>query len=64
MHDCEHILNVEKQWTPVQDKILILKREPTNIVDRNACSYIQRSSGWSCSFQLIPKYFTVFEKRH
>ena len=36
MHDCELILNVKKQWTPVQDEMLILKRKPTNVVDRNA----------------------------
>ena len=53
MHDCELILNVKKQWTPVQDEILILKCEPINIVDRNAVDVIQRrSGGWSCSFQL------------
>ena len=23
-------------WTPVQDEMLILKREPTNVADRNA----------------------------
>ena len=23
-------------WTPVQDEMLLLKREPTNVVDRNA----------------------------
>ena len=53
-------------WTPVQDEMLILKREPTNVADRNAvASSIQRrSSGGSCSLQLSPKYFTLFEKRY
>ena len=29
-------MNVKKQWTLVQDEMLILKHEPSNVVDRNA----------------------------
>ena len=28
-------------WTPVQDEILILKREPTNVADRNAVAVLR-----------------------
>ena len=28
-------------WTPVQDEMLILKREPTNVADRNAVSVLR-----------------------
>ena len=66
MHDCEHILNVEKQWTPVQDEMLILKCKPTNTVDRNvvAVAIQRRSNGWQCSFQLSMKYFRRDITRH
>ena len=43
MHDCEHILNIEKQWTPVQDEMLILKRKPTNVADRNAVAVFREA---------------------
>ena len=28
-------------WTPVQDEVLILKREPANVADRNAVAALQ-----------------------
>ena len=29
-------------WTPVQDEMLILKREPTNVADRNAVAVFRK----------------------
>ena len=41
-------------WILVQDEMLILKHEPTNIADRNAVAVYRRPSGWAYSFQPYP----------
>ena len=66
MHDCELILNVKKQWTPVQDEMLILKCYPTNVVDRNAVDVFREDQVVGhVPFNLAsPEYFTVLEKRY
>ena len=58
MHDHVYM----ELWTPVWDEMLILKCEPTNVVDRNACSCIQKSSVWYVPFNLSPS-ISLFLKR-
>ena len=33
-------------WAPVQDEMLILRREPTNISDRNAVAVFKKIKWW------------------
>ena len=52
-------------WTPVQDEMLILKREPTNIVDRNAVAVLREDQVVGhVPFNLAPSISLFFEKRH
>ena len=50
-------------WTPVQDEMLILKREPTNVADRNAVAvYKDDQVVGHVPFNLAPS-FSHFLKR-
>ena len=49
-------------WTPVQDEMLILRREPTNISDRNAAVLKENQVVGHVPFNLAPS-ISLFLRR-